>query len=71
MDPAGGHTWPGQQVEGESETCVADEQASSLPGQQTCGAGAGRYTHWGMDLVWDFVRGYRLSLNPANRAATP
>lgn len=59
MDPGGTHNWPGQLVEGMPATCVTPEQYDSLPGQARCPTAEGRYSHDGMDLIWDFVSRYR------------
>jgi polyhydroxybutyrate depolymerase len=55
MDPQATHVWPGQGVAGVPATCITNEQKASMPTQPLCPPEDGEYTHWGMDLVWDFM----------------
>jgi polyhydroxybutyrate depolymerase len=58
MDSGGGHDWPGQRVASVSPTCVTSLQAASMPEQARCPAQDRPRMTAGMDLVWDFFRGY-------------
>ena len=60
LDPDGYHEWPEQYVRDTSATCVTAEQYDSIPGQAHCDPAIGEYGHLGMDIVWAFMKRYRL-----------
>ncbi|MGI9295135.1 MAG: alpha/beta hydrolase family esterase [Pseudomonadales bacterium] len=58
VHPEGDHEWPGQGIARMPASCVTSEQYASMPGQPHCPSGGGEYTHWGMDLIWEFMKQY-------------